>query len=64
MLLAADASRQADVIIRFQHWNRRLGKDRAGIELLGDQVNGATADGHARGQGLPDSIQTLEAGEQ
>jgi hypothetical protein len=64
MLLAPNPRCKAGMVIRFENRNRCLGQDRTGIELLGDQMNRATADGDTGGQGLPDGVQTSEAGEQ
>ena len=64
MLLALNPSCQADVVILVEDRHRCLGQDRSGIKFLRDQMNRAAADGDTRGQGLPDSIQTPEAGEQ
>ena len=64
MLLALNPRCKAGAVIRFEDRNRCLGQDRAGIELFGDQMNRAAADGDTGSQGLPDGVQTSEAGEQ
>ena len=64
MLLALNPRCKAGVVVLVQYRNRCLGQDRAGIKLFGDQMNRAAADGDTGVQGLPDGIQTPEAGEQ
>ena len=62
MFLQLNPLGQAVVIIRLQDRNGRLNQDRAGIQVLGDQVNRATSKADAGLESLANAIKPTEAG--
>ena len=64
MFLLLNSFGEPGVVIPSEYWNGGLGQDRAGIQLLSDDVNRAAGDLDSGLQGLPDGVQATEAGQQ
>jgi hypothetical protein len=63
MFLGLNACSQGGSTVVLKDWYSRLGNHRSGIYISLNQMGSATTDPHRRLQSLPNSIETLKAGQ-